>query len=303
MDNASYALYIAVGVLIAIAVLSLVLFGYRRLAVLEQSQDEVIVVKNRADFNKEYEAYEKTLMYGSDVLSCLNKAQNNNQKYVYNNYYGTDTTTMGREDREEYFIDVVVKINSPLYDSVKAYYKDPNGKYQQVFSIGNASNYADTVFTYNGTKYTFKDPSIYYYYFEKGKVYQKVSTYRNVMWANPSAVTSLASALRATSNSGQILTKFQGGHDYHLLANDYNSTSLDMDDAAMLSALTTAVGLKAQRVENKDTPSELNNNDWWYCTWTTAVSDFKSRKFRCTGTKYNNETGYINEISFEEVSR
>ena len=120
MENTSYALYIAAGTLIAIVIISIVLVRWRSISRIEKTKDEVTAIENKADFNAEYEAYNKRLMYGTDVLSCLNKAQNNNQKYVYNNYYGTGTQNFGAPDREEYFIDVEVTINSPLYDNIKA---------------------------------------------------------------------------------------------------------------------------------------------------------------------------------------
>ena len=107
------------------------------------------------------------------------------------------------------------------------------------------------------------------------------------------------------SGSGQILTKITAG-TYCLLAGEdrdnQTSTQNQISDTARLSALITTVSLKKQTINNNSTPTNFSGGDWSYCTWTTAASDFKSRKFRCTGTKYNEETGYIERLSFEEIS-
>lgn len=307
MENASYALYIAIGVLVAIIILSVVLFRWKQIGTLESTKDDTVLIKNRADFNAEYEAYNKSLMYGTDVLSCLNKAQNNNQKYVYNNYYGTDAETMGKDDREEFFIDVEVTINSTLYDSVKAYYKDSAGKYKRVTGLSSnpEGNYDDQVFS-GGTGNKFKIPIVYYYYFDKGLVYQQTATYTSIMWPGSWTNETLFNILKppathgSTDTSGQIPTTFEAG-TYNLLEQgDLTTIPADRKKSAQLSALISTVDLKSQELTNSDSPTAGTKDDWWYCTWTTAASDFKTRKFRCTGTEYNSNNGYITKIIFEE---
>lgn len=304
MENTSYALYIAVGVLIGIVVLSIVLFTWKRIGLLESSKDEAVVIKNRADFNAEYEAFNKSLMYGTDVLSCLNKAQNNNQKYVYNNYYGTDTANIGKTDRSEYFMNVKVTLHSTLVDSIRAYYKDTSGKYQRVIGLGDSNdeknNYDDKIFSGSNR---FKDNTVYYYYFKNGKVYQDSNSYTNIMWGTTDRNQTLYQILQ----TGKIETKVTGndaGITYNLLELEdtgSGSTTSEITQAAKLSALLTTVGLKEQQLMNTPQPTVFNKTDWWYCTWTTAASDFKSKKFKCTGMEYNTDNGYINCINFEEV--
>ena len=311
MENTSYALFIAAGVLIAVAILSLIVFRWRQFGSLEKSKDEAVFIKNRASFNKEFEAYNKGLMYGTDVLSCLNKAQNNNQKYVYNNYYGTDTANIGSEERAEYFIDVVITLKSPLYDKVEAYYKDDTGKYQKLVGGLNSSfknNFNNQLFSSTGSV-KFDIPIINYYYFKKGKLYQGSDDYTDIMWSNSGRDSTLYKILTEgvgeRSGSGQILTKITAG-TYCLLAGDdrdnQTSTLDQINDTARLSALITTVSLKNQTLFNDDLePTSFDRSDWWYCTWTTSASDFKSRKFKCTGTEYNLNTGYIEKLIFEEL--
>ena len=47
-------------------------------------------------------------------------------------------------------------------------------------------------------------------------------------------------------------------------------------------------------------PDSETLEDWSYIKWTTCLSDFKKRKFKCAGVGYNENNGYINEIIFEE---
>lgn len=302
MENTSYALYIVASFLVGIIILSLLVFGWRRIGTLENAQDETVAVKNKAEFNAEYLAYEKSLMYGTDVLSCLNKAQNNNQKYVYNNYYGTETETLGKETREEFFIDVAVTLKSgPLCDDVKAYYKDKTGKYQRVIGLGSSKdvkdNYNDNVFQENAKNH-FDIPTIYYYYFRSGKVYQDSQKYSDIMWKDKGRNKTLYTIL----NTGKIETTFKSGIEYHLLTNEDTSSVSSIDETAKLAALITTVSLKNQTIVNSTQPTTFTKDDWWYCTWTSAASDFKSRKFKCTGVGYNQDNGYINKLSFEEIN-
>ena len=306
MENTSYALHIAVGVLIAIAILSLVIFRWRQIGSLEKAKDEAVVIKNKADFNKEFEVYNKGLLSGAEVLSCLNKAQNNNQKYVYNNYYGTDSETIGSDERKEFFIDVEVTLNSPLYDDVKVYYKDNKGKYQRLLGGVDATyktNFSDKIF--GGDKVSFDIPQVTYYYFKKGKLYQESKDYVSIMWEAGKKSESLYNILNSTDGVGKIETKLAGNETYELLASDEkgsNPSSDTISDIARLSALITTVSLKNQVIYNDDpSPSDSTGKDWWYCTWTTAASDFKTRKFKCKGSEYNIDTGYIEKLTFEEI--
>lgn len=309
MENTSYALHIAIGTLIAVMIISLAVFFWKNVGIMEKSKDDAQETKNRSTFNAEWQAYEKNLMYGSDVLSCLNKAQNNNQKYVYNNYYGQDTENLGKDFRDEYFIDVEVTINSPLCEKIEAYWKDSKGKYRKIVGgVGDTEEYSDTIFDLSSSNH-FDFPKVYYYYFKNGNLYQEIENYANIMGIKNNI--SLYDILKSEGNNkvGMIETNFKAG-TYNLLTSEdvvdsTFSTSLEnKKESAKLSALISAINLKSQELVNKDTPSSYEEKaDWWYCKWTTAANDFKSRKFKCLGVELNENTGYINKISFEEYNK
>lgn len=82
MENASKALLIAAGVLIAIIIISVFLTIYNRLSSVKKAQDEKVELEQLAAFNAEYESYNKSVMYGTDVVTLVNKANENNRKQM-----------------------------------------------------------------------------------------------------------------------------------------------------------------------------------------------------------------------------
>lgn len=88
MENASKALLIAGGVLISIIVISIFYFIYGHLGVMVEGTETETEQKELIAFNAGFEAYNKRLMYGIDIISVLNQAIDNNRKYgieYYNN--------------------------------------------------------------------------------------------------------------------------------------------------------------------------------------------------------------------------
>lgn len=80
MENASKALIIAGGMLLAIMTLSLLLYMASSTTRIAQAQDEKTASEQIAAFNSEYEAYNKRVMYGTDLISVANKAIDYNKK-------------------------------------------------------------------------------------------------------------------------------------------------------------------------------------------------------------------------------
>ena len=115
MDNLPRAIAIAASTLLAVIVMAVAIFAIRHVGVLSTQQDENEKTEQLKDFNMEYEAYNKKIMYGVDVLSCLNKARSNNEKYVkgsLNNFL------IGEAYPREYIIDIAFKLNSILEDRI-----------------------------------------------------------------------------------------------------------------------------------------------------------------------------------------
>ena len=81
MENASKALIIAGGVLLAMIVISLFYAVFRGMGEAAGSASQDSAQKELSAFNTAYEAYDKKVMYGMDIVSVLNMAISNNKQY------------------------------------------------------------------------------------------------------------------------------------------------------------------------------------------------------------------------------
>lgn len=80
MENASKALLIAGGILLAILIMSALVFMFSATKNFSTSQEAKTLAKQISEFNSEYEAYNKTIMYGVDVITVINKSIDYNQR-------------------------------------------------------------------------------------------------------------------------------------------------------------------------------------------------------------------------------
>ncbi len=94
MENASKALTIAGGVLIAVMLAVLVYYVFTHWGDSQRMQQEEVEVQKVEDFNKSYLSYEKVL-YGSELLGLVNKMSDYNisDDVKYSNY-GTMNLTV-----------------------------------------------------------------------------------------------------------------------------------------------------------------------------------------------------------------
>lgn len=81
MENASTALKIAGGIIIAMLVLSLIVFGIRRASRYEQQKQESVEVEQLAEFNQSLLSYENDIVSGFRMISLSNLANDNNVRF------------------------------------------------------------------------------------------------------------------------------------------------------------------------------------------------------------------------------
>ena len=93
MENATKALLIAGGVLIAIIILSMFLMMYNRVSEMRNAQEEQKKIEQLMAYNAQFEVYNKKLMYGADVITLINKVVENNKKYPIKIYLGDSEVT------------------------------------------------------------------------------------------------------------------------------------------------------------------------------------------------------------------
>ncbi len=79
MENAAKGLLIAGGMLLAVIVISIFIYGYTNITHLAEADKNEQLLKEIQEYNQPYLAYNKSAMYGTDVISILNLALSNNK--------------------------------------------------------------------------------------------------------------------------------------------------------------------------------------------------------------------------------
>ena len=100
MENASKALLIAGGVLLAMMILALAVYVFTAMGGFAESQDRKKLTEQIEAFNNSYLAYNKSVMYGTDVLTVSNKAEENNLAYKDNLDYCVDVKAINKDGNE-----------------------------------------------------------------------------------------------------------------------------------------------------------------------------------------------------------
>ncbi|MGN1299399.1 MAG: hypothetical protein ACI4UE_05400 [Candidatus Scatovivens sp.] len=139
--NASQALKMAGGILIAVVIIATLTYFFRSLTPFQQQIEDIEALEQTADFNKEYEVYNKNLMYGIDLISVINKAYGNNKKYIDEYGYSQDL-------KDNYLIDIELEtpvtlkqtlIVNDIYDEVNGEIIEKNPSKVNVSSISPPS--------------------------------------------------------------------------------------------------------------------------------------------------------------------
>ncbi len=84
MENATKAILIAAGIFFTIAIMTFGVYTYVSLHNVAESQDEKTEQEQLVAFNKRYLAFNRNLMYGTDIVTVMNMAKEDNAKYGLN---------------------------------------------------------------------------------------------------------------------------------------------------------------------------------------------------------------------------
>lgn len=87
MENASKALIIAGGILLALLTLAILMFTWRTMGDTVKADDTQKNIEQITKFNAQYTSYQKRALYGADVASVINKVNDNNKEYADNPDY------------------------------------------------------------------------------------------------------------------------------------------------------------------------------------------------------------------------
>ena len=116
MENASKALMMAGGVLIALVTISIFYYMFSQISTFRKQVDENPTEAALLAFNQGFESYNKKIMYGADLISVLNKAIDNNRSYdVETGYEGP------------YYMDIVFVLKNNLETRVETFVLNSTG--------------------------------------------------------------------------------------------------------------------------------------------------------------------------------
>ena len=144
MENAAKALTIAGGVLIAIIVIATLWYSFQQWGILPQAKADNEKISQEVEFNKEFESYNKQNLYGTDVITVLNKAMASNEKYG-----------ITYDPNDPYFIDVQFILESDVQGYSITYTRTKDNETTET------KKYDDEPFLYENTWYMLSNPRQY----------------------------------------------------------------------------------------------------------------------------------------------
>ena len=329
MENAAKALTIAGNVLLAVIILSLVTYFYNTWRRIPLEEEAALLVEQAQEFNKQYEVFDKKLMYGVDVLSCVNKAISNNAKYVTGSDKWGDKNAgwlSGTLSSTEFAIEVEVILKEPLQEQIDVYYHkysttssfDPStnttiydSSYKEQKEFGDRGTEGASNISFrdlaglNTTRPKFKIPSDAY-------VEQMYSNEHGLSdWDDVKLKTQ---TINLVTDLGEFEDDDGPYYRYTLLHGKYDKNVIDEDNVflkKLIETISTFTTSDSQIIYNND---DSTLTKWSKIEWVPAVSAFKNKKFRCEGVnsdgepngtpgiQYNEETGAINKLTFVEYT-
>lgn len=307
MEHANTAFIMAGGMLFALMIMSLVAFVFSSLTTLPVEEDSRTLANQAAAFNEEYLAYDKKIMYGTDVISVLNKALSNNEKYVRQIRDGKSNFVFaGGGYNTDYIIDIQVTFKSKLEENIEVSYViqeeqivkeepytgkiDKDGKKYQ--GPGKTTNYP---------------PSYYYLNDEKiAKLLTPPSDdYQTFIYESSDRWDSGGQQFTTHATTTKI-----GGKTYHLLGNDGQDpqpnayTNDDLNAKNTLKELLKYSTVMSKTIKNRGADADtFYPTGWSQVVWRPAIYDFKTRKFECVGeeTVFSEKTGRVIKMVFKEI--
>lgn len=124
--NMSKALMMSAGVLMAVIIISTLTFFFRKLTPFQQQIEDIEAFEQTAEFNKQYEVYNKSLMLGVDLISVINKAANNNKAYI--DAYGNGDTI-----KNHYLIQIEFELKTDNFERLQVFKIGASGKEEEIF--------------------------------------------------------------------------------------------------------------------------------------------------------------------------
>ncbi len=294
MEHANKAFIMAAGMLFALMILSLVAFVFGRLTSLPVEEDVNLEASQIAAFNNEYTAYDKKIMYGVDIISVLNKAKSNNDKYVQ------ELFVAGGGYNTDFVIDIQVTLkHSNLEESmVVSFIQQTNRGVSEVDYTG--------AINMNSQLGPYKDESHQYYYklSEISQLKAPSENYQDMIYPSGTKWNNLEFKTQTISTNVAPGT-------YHIIGADgedpdpndsVTTKNRQLKEDNTLKQLLSQSTVMSQTIKNRSDDT-FYPFGWSQAVWKPATYDLKTRKFRCVSdeTIISEKTGRIVKMVFEEI--
>ena len=125
MENASKALLIAGGVLIAILIVSVLVVTLNIVNSNQKTREKALATEQLAEFNQKYESYNKKALRGTDIITLMKMAIENNNKM--------EVADVG----EQYFINIKLEL-SKKYTETETTINKKTGEENTIDISGNS---------------------------------------------------------------------------------------------------------------------------------------------------------------------
>lgn len=137
MDNATEALLIAGGILLGILTITALVYMFNNLSIMGNAQEKREETKRLAEWNSEWEAYNKIQLRGAEVLTVVNKAKQNNSMYEENSKYNVNVEINGKDNYgNEINISNIAKYKRSIFECTKMSYNSETGRVNTIiFSL------------------------------------------------------------------------------------------------------------------------------------------------------------------------
>lgn len=120
MENATKALIIAGGMLIAMLIVGLLVWGFGQVRNFEQEQADQETIQEIIDFNERFEAYNRTTVRGYQMISLANLVYDTNSRYTETDGYNPVTITVDGLSSEDATDEDLVTYIQTYYDSMNS---------------------------------------------------------------------------------------------------------------------------------------------------------------------------------------
>ena len=134
--NMAQALKLAGGILIALVLITGLSMLFSRLSPSQNTLEDIKAFEQTQEFNKEFEVYDKDIMYGVDVISVINKAASYNKAYIDEYGYTEDL-------EQNYLVNIILVDDIDLEQSIELYRIDSRTAREIPIDCANITDHDD----------------------------------------------------------------------------------------------------------------------------------------------------------------